>query len=139
TLISGGHFIHQSCGILGAYNAISFEKFLLDEEVCGLVKRSLEPLVITEDTLSLDLIKKVKHGGNFMTLMETAMKCRTAFYPAQLAKRGTHEAWEAQNMGDNIAAAAELVAQRLDAYVKPDNDPTMEKDIEKYVAAKANG
>ena len=139
TLISGGHFIHQACGILGAYNAISFEKFILDEEVCGLVKRSLEPLVLNDETLSLDLIKKVKHGGNFMTLMETAMKCRTAFYPAQLAKRGTYEAWEAQNMGDNVSSATDMVAQRLEAYVKPDNDPAMEKDIEKYVAAKAIG
>ncbi|MCG8563533.1 MAG: trimethylamine methyltransferase family protein [Desulfobacterales bacterium] len=139
TLISGGHFIHQACGILGAYNAVSFEKFILDEEVCGLVKRSLEPVVIDDEHLSLDLIKKVGHGGNFMVLMETAMKCRTAFYPAQLAKRGTYEAWDAQSMGDNLAAASELVDQRIAAYVKPDNDPTMEKDIEKYVAAKAIG
>ncbi len=137
TLISGGHFIHQSCGILGAYNAISFEKFILDEEICGLVKRSLKPLVINGETLALDLIKKTGHGGNYMVLMETAMKCRTAFYPAQLAKRGTHESWDAQSMGNNVKAATDLVAQRLDAYVKPDNDPQMEKDIEKYVAAKA--
>ena len=139
TLICGGHFIHQACGILGAYNAVSFEKFLLDEEVCGLVKRSLTPLEISDETLSLDLIKKTGHGGNYMVLMETAMKCRTAFYPAQLAKRGTYEGWGEHAMGDNIQAAADLVTRRLESYEKPDNDPAMEKDIEKYVAAKAQG
>ena len=70
---------------------------------------------------------------------ETVMRCRTAFFPSCLAKRGTYEEWCKKDLGNTARIAAKHVEERLEAYVKPDNDPTMEKDIERYVAAKLNG
>jgi trimethylamine--corrinoid protein Co-methyltransferase len=70
---------------------------------------------------------------------ETVMRCRTAFFPSRLAKRGTYEEWCKKDLGNTAQIAAKHVEERLKAYVKPDNDPAMEKDIERYVAAKLNG
>jgi trimethylamine--corrinoid protein Co-methyltransferase len=138
-LLSDVHFVHQACGILGAYSAISFEKFVLDEEVCGLMKRALYPVDISEENIGLDLIERVGAGGNYMMTDETLMHCRTGFFPSCLAQRGTYEEWREKDLGDTARIAAKHVEERLEAYLKPDNDPTMEKDIERYLAAKLNG
>jgi trimethylamine--corrinoid protein Co-methyltransferase len=135
-LLSGVHFVHQACGILGAYSTISFEKFVLDEEACGLIKRALCPVEISEESIGLDLIESVGNSGNYMMTDETVMHCRTAFFPSCLAKRGTYEEWCKEDLGNTARIAAKHVEERLEAYVKPDNDPAMEKDIERYVASK---
>ena len=134
SLLSGVHFVHQACGILGAYSAISFEKFVVDEETCGILKRALSPVDITEKSINLDLIDSVGTSGNYLMMPETAMHCRTAFFPYQLAQRGTYEEWQKNELGVTLQLAGNHIQKRLDAYVKPDNDPTMEKDLEKYVA-----
>ena len=41
---SGVNFILHACGILGSYTAMSFEKFIIDEEICGMVRNMTHPL-----------------------------------------------------------------------------------------------
>ncbi|MCK5835974.1 MAG: trimethylamine methyltransferase family protein [Desulfobacula sp.] len=135
-VISGAHFIHQSCGILGAYAAVSFEKFVIDEEVCGMIKQSVRPLEIFEGSIDTDLIDRVGPGGSYMMQPETFQRCRTEFFPARLTRKSTYEDWEAKQYGDIVGRAADYVKERLDAYIKPDMDPSIEKDLNAYVEKK---
>lgn len=135
-VLAGAHFIHQSCGILGAYAAVSLEKFVIDEEVCGMIKRAVAPLDISDDAVNTGLIDRVGPGGSYMMQPETAMKCRTAFFPSQLTCRSTFEDWEAKNSGDIVSRAADYVKKRLESYEKPDIDPAIEKDLKTYVTRK---
>ncbi|MCG8616203.1 MAG: trimethylamine methyltransferase family protein [Desulfobacterales bacterium] len=137
-VLSGAHFIHQSCGILGAYAAVSLEKFIIDEEVCGMIKKAVTPLEITDEAINTDLIERVGVAGSYMMQPETAMKCRTAFFPSQLSRRSTFEDWEANRNGDITARAADTVNKRLETYEKPDMDPAVEKDLNAYVNKKIN-
>ena len=137
-VISGAHFIHQSCGILGAYAAVSLEKFVIDEEVCGMIKRAVAPLDISDAGINTDLIQRVGSGGSYMMQPETAMKCRTAFFPANLTCRSTYEDWTAKNSGDMVARAAEYVKKRIESYEKPDIDPGVERDLNAYIERKYN-
>jgi len=137
-VLSGVHFIHQSCGILGAYAAVSFEKFVIDEEVCGMIKKAVSPLEVTEESIGTELIQRVGIGGNYMMEPETVMLCRTAFFPARLTRKGTYEDWEAKQNGNIIKRASQYVKERLGAYVKPDMDPVVEKDLNAYVDKKTN-
>ncbi|WDP88410.1 MAG: trimethylamine methyltransferase family protein [Desulfobacter sp.] len=137
-VIAGAHFIHQACGILGAYAAVSLEKFVIDEEVCGMIKRAVAPLDISEESINTDLIKRVGPSGSYMMQPETAMKCRTAFFPARLTCRSTYDDWVAKNNGDMVARAAEYVKKRIESYEKPEIDPGVEKDLNAYVDKKTN-
>lgn len=137
-VISGAHFIHQSCGILGSYSAVSFEKFVIDEEVCGIIKQAVRPLEISEESINTDLIKRVGPGGSYLMQPETAKKCRTAFFPSRLTRKSTYANWESKRHGDIVGRAADHVKERLDAYIKPDMDPGIEKDLNAYVDKKTN-
>jgi trimethylamine--corrinoid protein Co-methyltransferase len=136
SLMTGIHFMHQACGILGAYSAVSFEKFVLDEETCGMVKHAITPLEVTDKTIGMNVIERVGSNGTYMTQPETFQQCRTAFHPSKLSARGTYEAWAEKDLDNIVERASRLVQERLDSYVKPDLDPAIEKDLRTYAQSK---
>ena len=63
TIMSGANVILHACGILGSYQSMSFQKFLADEEICGMLLRMLKPIDVTEERLNLDTIRSVGIGN----------------------------------------------------------------------------
>lgn len=138
SLMSGVHFMHQACGILGAYSAVSFEKFVIDEEIGAMIKYAIKPLEITEQSIDVDLIARVGASASYLMQPETVKTCRTAFYPGKLMARGTYEGWTDKNMDDITNRATKQVQQRFEEYAQPDIDPSVEKDLRNYVQSKIN-
>ena len=132
-LQNGSNFILHAAGILGAYNAMSFEKFIIDEEICSQILESLRPVTISDESIDLDLIKEVGIGGNYLTHPKTYEQCRTAFYLSNLVNRNGFSGWQEDGAKDTTDKAAEILNERLSKYVKPDIDPQLEKDLLSYV------
>jgi trimethylamine--corrinoid protein Co-methyltransferase len=59
-IISGITFIVDSCGILGEYSSMSYEKFVIDEEMIAMVKHMMKPITISEKTINPDGIGRWK-------------------------------------------------------------------------------
>ncbi len=136
SLAAGTHYMHQACGILGAYTAMSLEKFIMDEELAGVIRRALQPVEITDETLALDAIKRVGSGGSFLMEPMTAMRCRTEFFLPDLSYRNNHTKWEEAGRPHMIDTASKKVQERLEAYTKPDMEPAVEKELMAYVQSK---
>jgi trimethylamine---corrinoid protein Co-methyltransferase len=132
-LQNGSHFILHAAGILGSYKAMSFEKFIIDEEVCSQILESLKPVPITDESIDLDLIKEIGIGGNYLTHPKTYEQCRTAFYLSNLVNRNGFSDWQEDGAKHITDKAAEIVNERMSAYVKPDIDPQVEKDLLTYI------
>ncbi|MCK4768040.1 MAG: trimethylamine methyltransferase family protein [Desulfobacula sp.] len=130
---SGINFILHSCGILGSYIAMSFEKFLIDEEVCGMVRSMIRPLAITDESIDIDVIKEVGIGGQYLTHPKTFQLCRTEFFMPTLMSRKNPDAWAKDGKKHIDQIAEDKVAQRLASYEKPDIDPEIEKQLTEYV------
>lgn len=133
TIRSGSHFILHSVGIMGAYLAMSYEKFIADEEVCAMIRRILAPVEFNEETIDLETIREVGVGGEYLTHMSTFKHCRTEFYNAQVMQRGYYSTWESNGSRRVEEVARDRVAQRLAAYEKPAMDPAVEKALNDYV------
>ncbi|HSO20454.1 MAG TPA: trimethylamine methyltransferase family protein, partial [Desulfosarcina sp.] len=84
---SGINFILHAAGILGSYISMSFEKFLIDEEYCGIVRRLFKPIDFSEDAIDLEMIKTVGIGGQYLTQPKTFKRCRTEFYMTDFFNR----------------------------------------------------
>jgi trimethylamine--corrinoid protein Co-methyltransferase len=136
--ISGVHFMHQACGILGTYMSMNLEKFVIDEEIGGYIKNVLQPVEISDETLALDSIKEVGGGGNFLTDPLTAERCRTEFFLPKMAQRINYPDWVQNGKRDVVAVAAEHIRSRLESYVKPDIDHGVEKDLFDYIQSVSN-
>ncbi|MCK5836222.1 MAG: trimethylamine methyltransferase family protein [Desulfobacula sp.] len=135
---SGSNFILHACGILGSYIAMSFEKFLIDEEVCGMVNNMIKPLTVTDEAIDLDVIREVGIGGQYLTHPKTFKLCRTEFFMPTLMSRKNPDSWEKAGKKRIDQIAEDKVAQRLASYEKPEIDPKIEKQLNDYVEKRKN-
>ena len=132
-LQNGSNFILHAGGILGSFNAMSFEKFIIDEELCSQILESLKPVTITDESIDLELIKDVGIGGNYLTHPKTYEQCRTAFYLSNLVNRKGFDGWLEDGAKHIDNRATEILNERMSQYVKPDIDPHLEKDLLSFI------
>ncbi len=69
--LSGINFVLHSAGILEGYITASYEKFIIDSEICGMCKRIKKGEEIRPEKLALDIIDQVGPGGEYLTNMHT--------------------------------------------------------------------
>ncbi|GAG16696.1 unnamed protein product, partial [marine sediment metagenome] len=89
--LSGGNYIHNAAGILDFSMTCSYEQYVIDNEMLGMVARVLEGIRVTPDTLSFDQIKEVGPRGNFMGLRHTLNHIRSEHYLPRLFDRTTYD------------------------------------------------
>ncbi len=130
---NGIHFILHTAGILGSYIAMSYEKFLLDEEIAGVVKKMIQPIEVTDEAIDVEMIQTVGIGGQYLTQPKTFQRCRTEFYLTRMMNRQNQAGWHAAGAKRVDQVAADRLHQRLAVYEKPDIDPSVEKDLSAYV------
>jgi trimethylamine--corrinoid protein Co-methyltransferase len=136
---NGINVILHACGILGSYISMSFEKFMIDEEVCGMVRQMLKPIDITDESIDIDMIAKVGPGGQYLTNPKTFKLCRTEFFLPDLMARTNYDSWTASGKKKIHQLADDKVSQRLAKYEKPDIDPAIELELTEYVNNRKNG
>jgi trimethylamine---corrinoid protein Co-methyltransferase len=134
TLRSGSNFILHAAGILGSYLAMSYEKFIIDEEIIGMLLRMFQPLMFSDEEIDLETIKSVGIGGEFLTHPKTFKKFRKEYYLPELLQRKNYDVWV--NSGKKLIheIAAEKYKLRIASYQKPDISSDTESDLKRYVA-----
>jgi trimethylamine--corrinoid protein Co-methyltransferase len=130
---NGINFLLHACGILNAFLAIGFEKFIIDEELCGMVKTLLTPTAVTPETLDFDTIKQVGIGGQFLIQPATVKLCRDAFFLPRLACRKSYADWQATGAKSLDETAATHLQTRLTHYEKPAIDEGLEQALSDFV------
>jgi trimethylamine--corrinoid protein Co-methyltransferase len=81
TVNSGVNFVLHAGGILSSYLAFSYEKFVLDDEMCGMVRRLHQGIDVEPDTLAYDVTANVGPGGNYLMEMHTVKRGLEAGWP----------------------------------------------------------
>ncbi len=131
--LSGVHLSLHTCGTYGSMLAMSFEKFIADEDLCGTLKKLMKPVELTDDTFALDLIKALGTAGNYLMEDHTVVRCRDEFFIPDLSIRTAHNQWLEMEPRDLTQRAANLLDKRLTEFEKPDIDPDIEKRLVQYV------
>ncbi len=126
---SGVNFVLHAAGILGGYISISFEKFILDEEIGAMVTRMVKPLEVNDQTIDLATIQKVGPGGHYLTDPKTFKLCRKEIYQTGLMNRRNIESWEAAGSPNLEQAATAKVQERLEAWRAPDLPASLVQDL----------
>ncbi len=111
--LAGANFIHDSAGLMEFAMTVCYEKYVIDNEILGMVMRAVEGIRVDDDTLSFDLIKQVGPGGNFVTAKHTRRFMRSEHYQPSLSDRDSREEWEAKGGKATWERAAEKVIEIL--------------------------
>jgi trimethylamine--corrinoid protein Co-methyltransferase len=132
--LSGVHVGLHNCGTYGSMLAMSYEKFMADEDLCGALKKLMKPVELTDDAFALDLIKEMGTTGNYLMQSHTLQRCRDEFFIPDLGIRTLHNNWLEMEPREITARARQLLETRLEEYEKPKIDPTLEKNLNQYVS-----
>ena len=89
TVLEKMNIVVHSAGILCGFGAMSVEKFVVDLEMIGMVKRLMAGIEITSSSLALDVVDEVGSKGNFMMHDHTLKHCRTEARIPLFGSRGT--------------------------------------------------
>ncbi|UCC59285.1 MAG: trimethylamine methyltransferase family protein [Dehalococcoidia bacterium] len=111
--LAGANFIHDAAGLMEFALTVCYEKYVVDNEILGMVMRAVEGVNVNEDTLAFDLIKDVGPGGNFVTARHTRHYMRREHYQPSLSDRNNRDDWEAKGSKDIWERAAEIVGEIL--------------------------
>jgi trimethylamine--corrinoid protein Co-methyltransferase len=131
--LSGINFVLHSAGILESYNCMSYEKFIIDDEMCGMVKRIQRGYDVKPDTLAFDIIKDVGPGGHFLDKDHTLEHFRSELYQPHLSNRDDFVSWQANGSPQNIETANRKYKEILETYEAPELPADIDKDLLKFI------
>lgn len=131
--LSGINFVLHSAGILESYNCMSYEKFIIDDEMCGMLKRIQRGYDVNPGALAFDIIKDVGPGGHFLDKDHTLEHFRSELYQPQLSNRDDFVSWQANGSPQNIERANRKYKEILETYETPEIPAEIEKDLLKFI------
>ncbi len=133
TVNSGIDFVLHAAGILSSYLAFSYEKFVMDDEICGMLRQYLRGIRVDPDTLAYDVIANVGPGGHFLGEDHTLERCRTEFWQPTLFDRNGLEAWWDGDRVDTTTRATSRWQNLLAQHEDPPLDQTIARQLQSYI------
>ena len=132
----GANFILHSAGFLDGLLSMSYEKFVLDTDLCGALHSYLDGVRIDDNTLAVDAFAEVGPGNHFFGCAHTMANYETAFWDSETADNEPFEKWEAAGSADAATRANRLWKERLREYEAPPIDPGIDEALRAFVTRK---
>ncbi len=127
---SGFNFILHSAGLLENYMTMSFEKYIIDEEICSMVKDYFAGIEVNEEELAKDMILKVGSGGNFIAEEHTYNHMRDLGEPIVSSREG----YRSDKIQPTTAEKAnQKYREILDKYEAPSIGNKLIDELEEYI------
>ncbi len=134
--LSGVNFVLHSAGILESYLTVSYEKFMIDDEICGMCKRIKRGESVTPEKLAVDVIQQVGPGGEYLTNMHTFQNFRKEFYQPILEERDNFDNWQKKGSLSIEQVANKKWKEKLNNYVEPVLPEKVELVLQDYINTK---
>jgi len=113
---------------------VDFADFVFCNECMGALKRISKELVVNTDTIALDTIKEVGHGGNFLKHKHTFKHFRQEIWQSQLMERRSWAGWEkagAQEIKQvTLQKALEILEKEPVKYLSPAAEAEIDKIVQ---------
>jgi len=121
-------------GMLNFESCQSLEKLVIDNTICGMALRLMDGVRVDDETLAVDLIRKVGPGGMYLAEKHTLEWFRKEqFMPSELIDRQERETWKAAGSKDIVQRAREIVEKTLKEHEPEPLPQDVEKDLDNVV------
>ena len=121
---NGADFVLHAAGILSSFLAFSYEKFVIDDEMFGMVRRCCQGIVADPNSLANDIINNGDPGGNFLQEAHTVTGCRHIFWQLALGDRNGPETWFPNGQPDLLHRVNQRWQDLLTEHEDPPVDAT---------------
>lgn len=122
----GGNLIHD-VGYMESGLLTSTEALVIADEIIGQTKQIIRGIEVTDESLSVDVIKKVGPGGNFLSERQTFEKFKTEWWIPKLFNRKVYANWEA----DGKPELKDLANAKVQEILSKPHEPVISEDLSK--------
>jgi trimethylamine--corrinoid protein Co-methyltransferase len=112
--LTGADYIHLAAGMLDSANSVSYEQYVIDNEILGMINRILAGIKVDDDTTAFEVIESAGPGGSFVTADHTVDHMRDEFSYPELSVRSNFDIWEDRGRPDMLSAANGKVREILE-------------------------
>ena len=133
-LMGGTNLLLHGAGWLEGGLTISAEKFIIDVEVLQMFAEIFKPLEINADTLGIEAIADVGHGGHFFGTQHTLDRFEAAFYSPILSDWSNFENWRDRGSVDATTRASHIFDKVVEAHENPALDSDRLEELDAFIA-----
>ena len=134
SMLAGANMINHATGWLEGGLVTSFEKTMIDADLCGKVARFFDGIDLSEEAFALDAIRDVGPGAHFLGSAHTQSNFLNAFYSSTSSDNNSFEQWQAEGSLSAEQRAQKQWRQTLDAYEDPGLDDSIDEALQAYIA-----
>lgn len=132
----GANYILHSAGFLDGLLSMSYEKFMMDVDLCGALHAYLKGIEVNEDTLGLEALAEQGPGAHLFSTAHTLRHYQTAYWDSALDDNRTWETWHESGGVDAAARANAGWKAALDSYGAPTLDPGIDEALLEFITKK---
>jgi trimethylamine--corrinoid protein Co-methyltransferase len=128
-VLAGANHVSCGAGFLDFVLTVSFEQYVIDNEIIGMVKRINKGFTVDQDTMAVEVIKSVGPGGNFMGEKHTLRYMSEELFQPTLSDRQEWKNWQEAGAKDARRRARDLAEKYIDRHEAAGLTPAQQRDI----------
>ncbi|ADL12741.1 trimethylamine--corrinoid methyltransferase [Acetohalobium arabaticum] len=130
TLNHGVNFVLHSAGLLENYMTMSYEKFIIDDEIISLLTNYQSGIGVNKELIAKEVIEEVGPAGHYLTEAHT-MKHMKDFERPEVGNRTGYSS--SDNIVPTMERAHEIYKERLENFEAPELDPAIDEKLTDYI------
>lgn len=134
SMFAGANLINHATGWLEGGLVTSFEKTMIDADLCGKVGRFFDGIDLSENAQAMAAIAETGPGQHYLGSDHTRLNFMSALFRPLTPDNNSFEQWQAEGGKDAAQRANAQWKKQLENYEDPGLDPAIDEALKDYIA-----
>jgi trimethylamine--corrinoid protein Co-methyltransferase len=134
SMFAGANLINHATGWLEGGLVTSYEKTMIDADLCGKIARFFDGIDLSENAQAMSAIAATGPGQHFLGSEHTRLNFMSALFRPLTPDNNSFEQWQAEGGKDTATRANALWKKQLEHYEDPGLDPAIDEALHTYIA-----
>jgi trimethylamine---corrinoid protein Co-methyltransferase len=130
----GANYILHSAGFLDGLLSMSYEKHVMDTDMCGALHSYLDGMATDDDSLAFEALAELGPGQHLFSTQHTLRHYETAYWDSALDDNQPWETWDEQGGMDSAKRANARWKKTLAEFEAPPLDEGIDEALCDYIA-----
>ncbi len=127
--LAGSNYIHDAAGLIESGMAISYEQYVVDDDILGMCMRAVKGIEVNDETLAVETIREAGPAGNYLAIDHTLSHMKSEFFYNKVSDRNTRSRWDLDGQVDAREKARRMAKEVLSSHKPLFIDKSVEKEI----------
>jgi len=129
----GANYILHSAGFLDGLLSMSYEKFVMDTDLCGSLHAYLKGFDVNDDTLGVEALAENGPGQHLFSTAHTLRHYQTAYWDSDLNDDDPYERWAEAGREDAMLRANKRWKKLLAEYESPPLEQGIDEALQEFM------